>query len=421
MLANRAEARDTRWFTYDRSYRAWAVLSAEAAVDAAAPAGPAHRLADTAPQLILDGAARDVARPCRVLTSRGIHSSRAADLCTRAAMAARTDAYSASDRLDIIARAADIASAVFPELGRQLFDQAVGAATGINDDAAQLLAVHADLAMRAAVMPGDRPSTATCLIAAAEAVAPHVSDERRLPYARSPAEPRACTQQPARRREPVGRRGETSRWRRRSRPRCSEPSTAARSPRSRRWSSTTSSNRTPGGCISSSTSSTACGRRSGEPGVRPGRARPGSEHAPPDVSAGQQPELAHQLLDRAEGLRTGRAHPPALEPVVALSQDPDQPSTADDDRWKQPPNRSQLRKSCSMPQKPVLRHARRGRHRPSRGECAWRPSPRFRRIRPRPPRRRLDRVDMLNAVASLPANAEAIVLEVLADRVRGLA
>ena len=63
--------------------------------------------------------------------------------------AARTGTYPASDRLDIIARAADIAAAVAPDLGRELFVQAVDVATGINDDAAQLLAVHADLASRA--------------------------------------------------------------------------------------------------------------------------------------------------------------------------------------------------------------------------------------------------------------------------------
>ena len=124
------------------------------------------------------------------------------------AEAARTGTYPASDRLDIIARAADIAATVAPDLGRELFGQAVDVATGINDDAARLLAVHADLASRASIPAGDRAGIAGRLIRAGEAVAPHVTDAGVIPY----AEIAACRRPPApgnrpRRREPLGRRG----------------------------------------------------------------------------------------------------------------------------------------------------------------------------------------------------------------------
>ena len=96
---------------------------------------------------------------------------------------ARTGTYPAPDRLDIIARAADIAAAIEPDLGRELFGQAVDVATGINDDAARLLAVHADLASRASLPVHDRRAFAVRLIRAVEAVAPHVTDPEVIPYA----------------------------------------------------------------------------------------------------------------------------------------------------------------------------------------------------------------------------------------------
>lgn len=182
-LARRTDRSGYRWFTYDRSYRAWAALSAEAAVNTGVPEDLISQMADAAPELIRDGAPEMWLDLAELLAERAAHTGLATDLCIRAAKAARTDAYPASDRLDIIARAADIASGVFPEVGRQLFDQAVDAATGINDEAAQLLAVHADLALRAAIPPSHRAGTAARLVAAAEAVAPHVSDSGTVPYA----------------------------------------------------------------------------------------------------------------------------------------------------------------------------------------------------------------------------------------------
>ena len=182
-LADRADRAGHRWFTYDASYRAWAGLAAEAAIEVRAPVRVLDRLADSAQQLLRDGAPELWLELAETLTRGGDHGGRAADLCTRAARGARTGTYPASDRLDIIARAANIAATVAPDLGRELFGQAVDVATGINDDAARLLAVHADLASRAAVPDEDRPRIAGCLIRAVEAVTPHVTDAGVIPYA----------------------------------------------------------------------------------------------------------------------------------------------------------------------------------------------------------------------------------------------
>ena len=181
-LVGRIDSAGHRWFTYDTSYRAWAGLITEAAIDAGAPVAVFDRLADAAPQLLRDGAPELWLELADTLARRGTHGDRAADLCSRAAHAVRTGTYPAADRLDIIARAADIAATVAPRLGRELFIRAVDAATGINDDAARLLAVHADLASRAAIPPDDRPGVAGRLVRAAEAVAPYVTDAEVVPY-----------------------------------------------------------------------------------------------------------------------------------------------------------------------------------------------------------------------------------------------
>ena len=182
-LAGRADRAGYRWFTYDTSYRAWAVLCAEAAIDAGAPAELLDQLADAAPQLLRDAAPELWLELAETFTRHGAHPDRAADLCERGADYAHRGAGSASDRLDTIARAADIAAAIVPDLGRTLFAQAVGVATGINDDSARLLAVHADLASRATIPPADRADVAGRLIRATEDVAPHVTDAEVIPYA----------------------------------------------------------------------------------------------------------------------------------------------------------------------------------------------------------------------------------------------
>jgi NACHT domain len=416
-LANRTKRAGYRWFTYDRSYRAWAVLSAEAAVDAGAPADLLERLADAAPELIRDGAAEMWLDLAELLASRGVHSGRAADLCTRAAKAARADAYSASDRLDIIARAADIASDVFPELGKQLFDQAVDVATGINDDAAQLLAVHADLALRAEVPSGDRLSTATRLIAAAEAVAPHVSENGTVPYAeiaRGAAYLHAATGLAA-----------ASRW-----------DDEARQPLAATLPSALLGAVDGGGIPVQQAlvldhlidqdawrlhfqldviDRLRVGGAGGTSSARVALDR-AADMLRLYVPTNQQPELARQFLDKAEVWGLAARIRPTLEPVAALSQDPDQLSTVDTDRWTpseprpaaqelldNPASRSYTTLTADV----AVLHEANVYGDPLRDFVASVATA-------TPPAHRLD---MLNAIASLPGPAEGIVLEVLADRV----
>jgi len=181
-LAERIEQAGHRWFKYDTSFRAWAWLAAEAVADADAPADLLDRIADAMPKLVRDGAPELWLDLAEVLAARPLHTDRAADLCMGAAEAVRTGAYPAPDRLDLLARAADIAGRIAPAFGRQLFDHAVDAATGINDDAARLLSVHADLAHRATLVPEERTQIAARLVRAAEDMAPHVTDPDVVPY-----------------------------------------------------------------------------------------------------------------------------------------------------------------------------------------------------------------------------------------------
>ena len=197
-LADRADRSGHRWFTYDASYRAWAGLAAEAAIDVRAPAAVLDRLAGFC-------AATTARRRTRVVAGTGRHAhprqattaGRAADLCTRAARGAQTGTYPALDRLDLIARAADIAATVAPDLGRELFGQAVDVATGINDDAARLLAVHADLASRAAI-----PPMRIAPVSRAVSSGPSRPSHRMSPMPgssptrKSPVPPPGCTRQP---------------------------------------------------------------------------------------------------------------------------------------------------------------------------------------------------------------------------------
>ena len=181
-IAKRVEQAAHRWFTFDHSYRAWAALVADAAVDAGAGPAVIGQLARAATSLLRDGAPSLLLELAAVLARRGIEPDQAADFCFQAAADARSAAFTASDRLDLLARASKIAGDIDPDLGRQLFDQAIDAATGINDDAARLLTVFADLARRAALAPADRPGVAARLIRAAEMMAPYVTDGDVIPY-----------------------------------------------------------------------------------------------------------------------------------------------------------------------------------------------------------------------------------------------
>lgn|GEM_PF-1143581 len=182
-LASRLEKAGHRWFTYDPSYQAWALLTARAAIDAGCPLVVLQRLADAAPELVRDGAPELWLALAELLVRSAAHRDFAAELCIRSAAHVRAHPWSAPDRLDIIARAAQIAGLVAPDVGRTLFTQAVDAATGIDDDAARLLVLHGELADRAQIDPGQRRSVARRLVAAAEAVAMHVTDGEIVPYA----------------------------------------------------------------------------------------------------------------------------------------------------------------------------------------------------------------------------------------------
>ncbi|OUD00118.1 hypothetical protein CA984_00330 [Streptosporangium minutum] len=181
-LAERTEQAGHRWFTFDTSYRAWAALAAEAIVDAAADLSLIGQLADAAPALLGSAAPTLWLNLAARVAIRGGHTGLAVDLCGRAAEHVQASAYPAAERLELLADAADLADKFAPELGRQLFHQAVDAATGINDDAARLLSVYADLADRAVINAADRPKVAARLVHAAETVALHVSADGVVPY-----------------------------------------------------------------------------------------------------------------------------------------------------------------------------------------------------------------------------------------------
>lgn len=181
-LTARLEKAEHRWFKYDQTYPAWAPIAAEAVADSDAPVGLLTRLADAAPTLVREGAPGVWLDLAEVLASRPAHADRAVDLCSRAAAATASGEYSTPDRLDLCARAASVAHSLAPALGRHIFDQALSAASGINDDAARLLSVHAELATRGAVPAAQRAEIAESLVRGAEELARHVTDERVMPY-----------------------------------------------------------------------------------------------------------------------------------------------------------------------------------------------------------------------------------------------
>jgi hypothetical protein len=176
------QAAGHRWFKHDASYQVWAALAAEAATDADIDADHLDRLAAAAPTLLQAGAPHLWLDIAELLTERGAHTDRALDLCLRTATTIRVGTLPAPERVELLTRAANIATPIAPELGNRLFSDAVDAATGINDDAARLLAVHADLAQHATLPTEQRGGVAERLIRAVEDVAPHVTDSQIIPY-----------------------------------------------------------------------------------------------------------------------------------------------------------------------------------------------------------------------------------------------
>ncbi|MET8538738.1 ATP-binding protein [Streptomyces sp. NPDC005065] len=182
-IARRMERATHRWFTYDRSYAVWASLVAAAALDTEAAEEVVDRLAAAAESVRRDGAPELWMQLAALLLPHPHLKGTAADLCTRAADYVNCHDYPASERLDLLARLAELGAKVEVDLGRHLFEQAVEAATGVNDDAARHLEVHVDLAHRADVSNLDPAHTAARLVQAAELMAPHVSEAAEIPYA----------------------------------------------------------------------------------------------------------------------------------------------------------------------------------------------------------------------------------------------
>ena len=134
------------------------------------------------------------------------------------------------------------------------------------------------------------------------------------------------------------------------------------------------------------------------------------------VPARQQPELARQLLDKAEAYGLADRIRAVLEPVIALSQNTEEPDTIATDRWAPsvpgPAVQQLLDEAASRSYTTlaadvaVLQEASvYGDRLQTFVESAAAAAP---------PAHRLD---MLNAIASLPGPARGMILEVLADRV----
>jgi hypothetical protein len=149
-LTRRMEEAGHRWFRFDKTYRAWSALATEAILDSGGDLTLVELLADRASILIRDQAPWLWLDIAAALTVRGLDAGRAADLCLRAADFAQQERYSAADRLELLAECAAQAGDVSAELGQTLFGRTMEAAAGIDDNAAQLLDVHATLAAHGA-------------------------------------------------------------------------------------------------------------------------------------------------------------------------------------------------------------------------------------------------------------------------------
>ena len=180
-LTQRLHKARHRWFRFDRTFRTWAAIAVDAAVMTQAPQKVLEEICDAAPRLVGSGAASLWNKLAVRLMRRSAYTGYAADLCRKASLQVLSADLSARERLELIAEAAEIAGRVEPELGRQLFDEAVETASSINDEAARSLDICANLARK---IPLDQslPSLAGKLVAAAEAVAPHVTEDGLVPY-----------------------------------------------------------------------------------------------------------------------------------------------------------------------------------------------------------------------------------------------
>lgn len=182
-IAARNDSANHRWFRVDAVYRAWATLAAESIIDTGGDLSQLDELGNQAKRLLGDQAPWLWLDIAKLLSLRGIEPARASDLCWRAAKYASEEEYSAADRLELTARCAEQAGEVSPELGQVLFGRALEEAATIDDDAARLLLVKAQIAIRGAWDFGPESArVAAALVRSTEEVERHVTESSLVPH-----------------------------------------------------------------------------------------------------------------------------------------------------------------------------------------------------------------------------------------------
>ncbi|MFB7829366.1 NACHT domain-containing protein [Streptomyces hydrogenans] len=176
-----------RWFRGATTYRAWALLAAEAILAAGvhtSDPGLLRGLADRGPALISDQAPQLWLDLASALNAHDTDQTLAAELCERAATHAQEQQHNAGTRVDLLATCAEHAGHVSPDLGEVYFVRATEAAAGIDDNSARLLSTHARLAARGTPAYSEQQAIdlAERLLAAGEIAAEHTADEHAVPY-----------------------------------------------------------------------------------------------------------------------------------------------------------------------------------------------------------------------------------------------
>ncbi|MEU5874264.1 ATP-binding protein [Glycomyces sp. NPDC047369] len=175
-----------RWYRPDFRFRAWATLAADVLLEIGANPARVDDLADAGVQVLRDGSPWLWLDLAGILTARGCDSWQAENLCQRAAAYPQAHAMSPRERLELVTAAAKQAALASRELGAAIFDRAQLLADDVDDTAAELLAVHARLALRARpqLEAKQRATIARQLLEAAEYASLHVSEDSGVPYDR---------------------------------------------------------------------------------------------------------------------------------------------------------------------------------------------------------------------------------------------
>ena len=201
-LAVRAQRAGYRWFTHDPSYRAWAVLAAEAAADAGSSPGPcpACRCGSSSYSGTAHQSSGWTSPSCSVAAAAMPRGGRPVQPCRRRCPHGDLPGPGPA-RYHRAGREHSCGNRTWPRQGTVRTGRDVAA--GINDDAARLLAVHADLASHASLPVHDRPRVAvrrpghrgSCM---------HVTDTRIIRTRRSQVPPPACIPPPGSPQPPAG-------------------------------------------------------------------------------------------------------------------------------------------------------------------------------------------------------------------------